>query len=133
MSHQLIAFLGRCVKRYRVVDFVIGAEWNLRISAVHRGTGSVYKMFQILIISACLQNVEETDQVAVQISFGICNAVADACLCSQVYNDYKCILVEHLGDQCLVRNVSLNKNPLILSGYAILFKCFLNIFQTPFF
>ena len=96
MSHQLIAFLGRCVKRYRVVDFVIGAEWNLRISAVHRGTGSVYKMFQILIISACLQNVEETDQVAVQISFWICNAVADACLSSQIYNNGWFILCKNL-------------------------------------
>ena len=96
MGHQLVALLGGGVEAYGVVHLVVCRIGHLLVAAIYgRGRG-IDQMFHF-VVAARLEDVVETDEVALDIGVGVGDAVAHACLGGEV-DDY-CYLV--FGENCL--------------------------------
>lgn len=70
MSHQLVAFLGRRIKRYGIVHLVIGRIWNFLIRTIDTRTAGIDQVVYT-VVAASLQNIVEADEVAFYICVGI--------------------------------------------------------------
>ena len=96
MGHQLVALLRGGVEAHGVVYLVVCRIGHLLIAAIDgRGRG-IDQMFHF-VVAARLENVVESDEVALDIGVGVGDAVAHACLGGQV--DHYCYLV--FGEDCL--------------------------------
>ena len=96
MGHQLVALLRGGVEAHGVVYLVVCRIGHFLVAAIDgRGRG-VDQMFH-LMVTARLENVVESDEVALDVGVGIGDAVAHACLGGEV--DHYCYLV--FGEDCL--------------------------------
>ena len=70
MRHQLVGLLGRGVQRDRMVDVLVHRERHLGVEAVD---GRRRREDQVLdrVVAAPLEDVEETDDVAVHVGVGV--------------------------------------------------------------
>ena len=93
MGQQFVAFLGRGVEAYRVINFILRGERNLFVAAIHRRGGSVNKVLH-RVVAAGFQKVIETDDVRFDINIRMIDGVAYTCLGSQVDHDVKMVLSE---------------------------------------
>ena len=85
MGHELVALFAGGIQAYRIVDLVVFAVGNLAVKAVHRARRGEYEVFDF-VMAAGFQNVQETDQVALQVGIRIRNGVAYASLCGEVHD-----------------------------------------------
>ena len=96
MGHQLVALLGGGVEAHGIVYLVVSRVWHFLVAAVDgRGRG-IDQMFH-LMVAARFEDVVKSDEVALDVSVGIGDAVAHACLGGEV--DHYCYLV--FGEDCL--------------------------------
>ena len=96
MGHQLVALLGGGVEAHGIVYLVVCRVWHFFVSAIDgRGRG-IDQMFH-LMVAARFEDVVKSDEVALDVSVGIGDAVAHACLGGEV--DHYCYLV--FGEDCL--------------------------------
>ena len=111
VRHELVALFGGGVQRDRIVDFVVGGVRNLLVAAVHAGGARVHEVLD-LVVAAGFQNVVESDEVTLDVSVGIGDGIADACLGGEVHDDGKAVLFEEAVDCSLVGEVCLDECPL---------------------
>lgn len=76
-------------------------------------------------MTASLQNIVEADQVGLDISVRMIDTVAHACLCGQVHDHGKAMLLEQAVDQRLVGDVALDK-------LEVAIRRLVNLLQPPF-
>ena len=116
MRHQLVALLRGGIEGYRIVHLVVGGVRNLLVAAIDRGGRGIDQMLD-LMVTASLQDIIETDKIALYVSVGIGDTVADSSLSGKVY-DYGnlvfredflyCVFVSDGGvDKCPVAMQSL--------------------------
>ena len=98
MCHQLIRFLGGCIKRNRIIALVICAIRNLLVGTVDRGRRSVNQMLKILAVATCFENIEKANQVGFHISIRVGDGVTHTSLCRKVNDHRRLVLLEQFSD-----------------------------------
>ena len=119
MGHQLVTLLGGGVEAYGVVHLVICRIRHFLVAAIYgRGRG-IDQMFHF-VVAAGLEDVVESDEVALDVGIGVGDAVAHACLGGQV--DHYCYLVfgEDCLHGCLVGDGGVDEGPVALQRLYLL-------------
>ena len=109
VRQQLVALLGGGVEADGVVHHVVGGVRHLPVGAVDAGRGGVDQMLHagassVVAVAAGLQDVVESDQVALYVRVRIGDAVPDPCLGSQVDHDGRTKVPEYAIHGIPVRN-----------------------------
>ena len=113
MGHQLVALLRCGIEAHGVVYLVVCRIGHLLVAAIDgRGRG-IDQMFHF-VVAARLEDVVESDEVALDVGVGIGDAVAYACLGGEV--DHYCYLVfgEDCLHGCLVGDGGMDEGPIAL-------------------
>ena len=101
VGHELVAFLGRGVKAHGIVDLVVFAVGHLAVEAVH-GAGRGEHQVLDLVMAAGFQDVQESDQVALQVGVRVRDGVAHAGLGGEVRDLVEFFFGEKLVEAILV-------------------------------
>ena len=126
MGHQLIALLRGSVEAHGVVYLVVCRIGHFLIAAIDgRGRG-IDQMFHF-VVAARLEDVVESDEVALDIGVGIGDAVAHTCLGGEV--DHYCNLVfgEDCLHGCLIGDGGVDEGPVALQRLYLLQAFILDI------
>lgn len=70
-----------------------------------------------LMVTASLQDIIETDKIALNVSIGIGDAVADSSLSGKVYDNGNLVFREDFLYSILVCNGGVNKSPIPMQGF----------------
>ena len=119
MGHQLVALLGGGVEAHGVVYLVVCRIGHFLVAAIDgRGRG-IDQMFHF-VVAACLEDVVESYEVALDVGVGVGDAVAHACLGGQV--DHYCYLVfgEDRLHGCLIGDGGVDEGPVALQRLYLL-------------
>ena len=115
MSHKLIALLGSCIQRYRIVYLVIGRIRNLLVGSVHRRRGSIDQMLNRMLCfhrcTAGFENVIETDDVRLYVYIRIRYRVTNSCLRRKIDYYREMILLKQAVNKRTVGKISSHKLP----------------------
>ena len=68
------------------------------------------------VVTASLQDIVETDKVALYVSIGIGDAVADSCLGSKVHDNGNLVFCEDFLYSILVCNGGVDKSPITMQS-----------------
>ena len=93
MRHQFVALLRGGIEGYRIVHLVVGGVRHLLVAAIDRGGRGIDQMLDF-VVTAGLQDIVETDKVALNVSIGIGDAVADSCLGGKVHDNGNLVFCE---------------------------------------
>lgn len=104
-GHELVGLLGGGIKRHRGVDAVLLGERNLLVAAVDRAGAGVDQVLHRMV-AACLEDVEEADEVALEVDARVLDGVADARLGGEVHHDVEAVLGEQALDEGGVAQVA---------------------------
>ena len=121
MRHQLVALLRRGIEGYGIVHLVVGGVRHLLVAAIDRGGRGIDQMLD-LVVTASLQDIVEADKVALDISIGIGDAVADSCLGGEVHDNGNLVFREDFLHCVFVSDGGMGKCPVTMQGF--------NFFQT---
>ena len=83
-------------------------------------------MLQTLTMTAGFEDIKEADQVGFHISIRVGDGVAHTSLCCKVDDHRRLVLLEQLGDQCLISDVAFYKSECGILGQLIqseFFQC----------
>lgn len=69
------------------------------------------------VVTAGLQDIVETDKVALDISIGIGDAVADSCLSGKVHDNGNLVFREDFLHCVFVSDGGMNKSPVAMQGF----------------
>lgn len=69
------------------------------------------------VVTASLQNIVETDKVALNISIGIGDAVADSCLSGKVHDNSNLVFREDFLYCVFVSDGGVDKSPVTMQGF----------------
>ena len=97
-GHQLVGLLGGGVERHRRVDAVLLGERHLLVAAVDRAGAGVDQVLD-RVVAACLKDVEEADEVALEVGTRVFDGVAHARLGGEVHHDVEAVLHEQALDE----------------------------------
>lgn len=70
-----------------------------------------------LVVTAGLQDIIETDKVALNVSVGIGDAVADSCLSGKVHDNGNLVFCEDFLHCVFVSDGGMNKSPIPMQGF----------------
>lgn len=70
-----------------------------------------------LVVTAGLQDIVETDKVALYVSVGIGDAVADSCLSGEVHNNGNLVFREDFLHCVFVSDGGVDKSPIPMQGF----------------
>ena len=118
MRHEFVTLLGGGIQRYGVVHFIVGGVGNFLVTAVHAGGTCVDEVFEFAIacsLAACFEDVVEPDEIALDVSVGVCDGIAYAGLGGEVHDDGKVVLFEQAVDGCLISEVRFDEGPFFAS------------------
>lgn len=108
VRHELIRLLRRRIEADRMVDIVRRRERRLLLIAIDRRARSKEQMLH-LMMTTCLENVEEADDVRVDIRARMVDAVPHTSLRREIDDNVRLILIEQRRDCRLIRQVTLDK------------------------
>ena len=111
MRQQFIALFGRSIQADGIIDFILCAEGNLFVAAIHAAAGSVDQMIH-RVVPARLQNVIEADEIALNVHIRMFNRITDTSLSRQIDHNGRFIFGEHLIHQHFIGNVPSDENML---------------------
>src|SRR3569623_1828296 len=94
VRHQLVRFLGGGVEAHGVVDVVMHREGHISVRAVHRARRGVDEVLDA-VMTAALQDIQKTDDVAVDVGARVFDGVAHAGLGGEVHHALRLVLGEH--------------------------------------
>ena len=99
VRQELIGLFCSRVKGDRIVDFVFYCEGHFFVASVHGGTRGVDEVLNaggsvIVGVTARLEDVVESYEVALDVDVRVVDGVADAGLCCKIYNDRRLIYCE---------------------------------------
>ena len=115
VRQKLVALLGGGVEADGVVHLVIGGVRHFLIGAVDAGRGGVDQMLHtgassVVAVTARLQDVVESDQVALDVRVGIGDAVPDPSLSGKVDHDGRTEVPEYAVHGIPVRDGLVEEN-----------------------
>lgn len=116
MRHQFVALLRGGIEGYGVVHLVVCGVRHLLVAAIDRGGRGIDQMLD-LMVTAGLQDIIETDKVALNVSIGIGDAVADSCLSGKVHDNGNLVFCEDFLYSILVCNGGVDKCPVTMQGF----------------
>lgn len=116
MRHQFVALLRGGIEGYGVVHLVIGGVRNLLVAAIDRGGRGIDQMLD-LVVTAGLQDIIEADKVALNVSIGIGDAVADSCLSGKVHDNGNLVFREDFLHCVFVSDGGVDKSPVTMQGF----------------
>lgn len=70
-----------------------------------------------LVVATCLQDIVESDKVALYISVGIGDAVADSCLSGKVYDNGNLVFREDFLHCVFISDGGVDKSPVTMQGF----------------
>ena len=70
-----------------------------------------------LVVTASLQDIVESDKVALNVSVGISDAVADSCLSGKVHDNGNLVFREDFLHCIFVSDGGMNKSPIPMQGF----------------
>ena len=70
-----------------------------------------------LVVTAGLQDIIEADKVALDVSVGIGDAVADSCLCGEVHDNGNLVFREDFLHCVFVSDGGVDKSPIPMQGF----------------
>ena len=70
-----------------------------------------------LVVTAGLQDIIEADKVALNVSIGIGDAVADSCLSGKVHDNGNLVFREDFLHCVFVSDGGMNKSPVAMQGF----------------
>lgn len=70
-----------------------------------------------LVVTAGLQDIVETDKIALNVSIGIGDAVADSCLSGKVHDNGNLVFREDFLYSVFVCDGSVDKSPITMQGF----------------
>ena len=128
VGQQLVALLGGSVEADGVVHLVVGGVRHFLVGAVDAGRGGVDQMLHagassVVAVAAGLQDVVESDQVALYVRVGIGDAVPDPGLGGQVDHDGRTEVSEYAVHGIPVRDGLAEENkpvPVLLKSVQTL-------------
>lgn len=97
-GHELVGLLGGGVERHRRVHAVLLGERHLLVAAVDRAGAGVDQVLH-RVVAAGLEHIEESDEVALEVSARVLDRVSDARLCGEVHHDVEAVLGEQALDE----------------------------------
>lgn len=97
-GHELVGLLGGGVERHRRVHAVLLGERHLLVAAVDRAGAGVDEVID-RVVAACLKDVEEADEVALEVGARVLDGVADTGLGREVHHDIEAGLREQALDE----------------------------------
>ena len=97
-GHELVGLLGGGVERHRRVDAVLLGERHLLVAAVDRAGTSVDQVPD-RVVAAGLEDIEESDEVALQVGTRVLDGIAHSCLSGEVHHHVKSVLGEQALDE----------------------------------
>ena len=111
MCHQFIGLLGRCIQRYRVIHLVIRTVRHFFIATIYGRTRRINQMFHrgmsfIVRMAAGFQNVIKANQVCFHISIRVRNGIPNPCLRTEVYHNFRLILLKDRFDHSLISQIT---------------------------
>ena len=104
-GHELVGLLGGGVERHRRVHAVLLGERHLLVAAVNRAGAGVDEVPN-RVVAACLKDVEEADEVALEVGARVLDGVADTGLGREVHHDVEAVLREQALDERGVTQVA---------------------------
>lgn len=116
MRHQFVALLRGGIEGYGVVHLVVCGVRHLLVAAIDRGGRGIDQMLD-LMVTAGLQDIIETDKVALNVSIGIGDAVADSCLSGKVHDNGNLVFCEDFLYCVFVCDGGMNKSPIPMQGF----------------
>ena len=116
MRHQFVALLRGGIEGYGVVHLVVRGVRHLLVAAIDRGGRGIDQMFDF-VVTASLQDIVESDEVALDVSVGISNAVADSCLSGEVHNNDNLVFREDFLYCVFVCDGGVDKSPIPMQGF----------------
>lgn len=116
MRHQFVAFLRSGIEGYGVVHLVIGGVRNLLVAAIDRGRRSIDQMLDF-VVTAGLQNIIESDKVALYVSVGIGDAIADSSLSGEVRDNGNLVFREDFLHCVFISDGGVDKSPVAMQGF----------------
>lgn len=69
-----------------------------------------------LVVATCLQDIVETDKVALNVSIGIGDAITDSCLSGKVYDNSNLVFREDFLHCVFVRDGGVDKSPVAMQS-----------------
>lgn len=116
MRHQLVALLRSSIEGYGIVHLVVGGVRHLHVTAIDRGGRGIDQMLD-LVVTASLQDIVESDKVALNVSIRIGDAVADSCLSGEVHDNGNLVFREDFLHCIFVSDGGMNKSPISMQGF----------------
>jgi hypothetical protein len=108
VRHQLVGLLGRGVEADRVVDVVVLRVGHALVAAVDAGTAGIHEVLDAVVATA-LEEVHETDHIAVDVGMRILQRVAHTGLGRQIDDPLRPLGGEQGGDAVAVGDVEPGK------------------------
>ncbi len=106
MCHQFIGLLRCCIQAYRMVHLIGGGVGNLAVQSIYRGGGSIDQVLD-LMVPAGFQDIEKTNQIRLQISIRIVDAVPHSGLSGKVDDIINRMRLENIVQLFLVGEIGL--------------------------
>ena len=108
MGEEFVALLGSRIQAHRIIHPVIRAERDFLVAAVDAAGAGVDQVLHRMM-SASLQDVVESDHVALDIRIRILDAIADTGLSGKVHDDIEMVFLEEAIDEGLIGKVALDE------------------------
>ena len=115
MRHQLVALLRSGIEGYGVVHLVVRRVRHLLVAAIDRGGRGIDQMLDF-VVTAGLQDIVESDKVALNVRVGIGDAVADSSLSGKIHDNGNLVFREDFLYSILVCNGGVDKSPITMQS-----------------
>lgn len=111
MRHQFIALLRGGIEADGIVYLVVCGIGYLLVAPVDAAAAGIHEVLH-LVVAAGLEDIIETDKVALHIGIGVGDAITNACLRCEVDHNIYTVLGEYLLDECLVGYIAFDECPI---------------------
>ena len=102
VGHHFIGFFGGRIEANRVVCAIFGGERNFCIRAINARRACVDQMLDSML-AATLKDIGESNQIGLNVSGGISEAVTNTSLRSEVDDSLRLKVIEYTGQLFSVR------------------------------
>jgi len=113
VGHELVALFAGGVQAHRIVHLVVFAVGHFAVESVH-GTGRGEHQVLDLVMATGFQNVQESDQVALQVGIRVCNGIAHACLGGEVHDLVEFFFGKELVETFLVVDTHFHESAVLV-------------------